>query len=205
MFEPLRIAVVAEGPTDAVVIEAAISQILGGRNYILTQLQPEQSLAFGPTGTGWGGVFRWCRQSAKRGGKELDSGKAPGGALSGDPLFEFHDVLILHLDADVAGKHYQDANIADGFDDLPCAAPCPPARATTDVLRRVLLKWGGETAIPERTVLCIPSKNTEAWVLAALFPGDEYVVGGNLECLQNPGSRIGRQKKAKRVRKARAA
>lgn len=129
MSEPLRLALVAEGPTDRVVIEAAISRILDARPFILNQLQPEQSLAFGPLGGGWGGVYRWCRQAVDR----------SGGSVRSDPLFDFHDLLVLHLDADVADKSYPEANIHDNYEDLPCAEPCPPSQATTDRLRRVLL------------------------------------------------------------------
>lgn len=192
MSEALRVALVAEGPTDMIVIEAAISQILEDRPYVQTQLHPEQSLAFGPLGTGWGGVFRWCQQAAMRG----------GGSLSGDPLFDFQDILVLHLDADVADKDYSDANIRDSFGDLPCAEPCPPPDATTDRLRRVLLRWAGEKDAPERTVLCTPSKSTEAWVLAAVFPNDPAVVSGNLECLRHPESRLGQQPIRTRINKS---
>lgn len=54
----LRIALVAEGPTDCIVIEAALNSFLT-RPFILTQLQPEDFQAlggFGATGAGWGGV-----------------------------------------------------------------------------------------------------------------------------------------------------
>ena len=47
MAESLRIALVAEGPTDRIVIEAALKAILGERTFVLTQLQPEGSIAFG--------------------------------------------------------------------------------------------------------------------------------------------------------------
>ena len=172
MSEPLRLALVAEGPTDKIVIEAAVSRILDARPFILNQLQPEQSLAFGPLGGGWGGVYRWCRQAVAR----------SGGSLGADPLFEFHDVLVLHLDADVATERYRSANIHEDPGDLPCGEPCPPAQATTDRLREVLLRWTGEPTTPARTVLCIPSKSTDAWVVAALFPTDPAVLDGNHEC-----------------------
>lgn len=172
MSEPLRLALVAEGPTDRIVIEAAISSILNSRPFILNQLQPEVSLAFGPHGGGWGGVYRWCRQSVARN----------GGSLEIDPLFEFHDLLVLHLDADVSKERYQSANIHENPGDLPCAEPCPPVQATTDRLREVLLRWSGEPTTPDRTVLCIPSKSTDAWVVAALFPTDPTVLDGSHEC-----------------------
>src|SRR5205085_10570829 len=93
MSDPLRIALVAEGPTDGVVIEAALRSMLSERPFVLTQIFPEGSISFGQLGTGWAGVYRWCHQSAKRG----------NGRLQGDALvFQNYDLLILHLDADVA-------------------------------------------------------------------------------------------------------
>jgi hypothetical protein len=77
MSNLFRVAVVAEGPTDKIIIQAVISSVFGGRPFILRQLQPEESLAFGPIGTGWGGVYRWCRQASDR----------AGGAIRKDPLF----------------------------------------------------------------------------------------------------------------------
>lgn len=48
----LRIALVAEGPTDYVLIEAALKAVLGKQTFVLTQLQPEvTSPSFGG---GWG-------------------------------------------------------------------------------------------------------------------------------------------------------
>jgi len=46
----------------------------------------------------------------------------------------------------------------------------------------VLLRWVGEQTTPDRTVLCTPSKSTDAWVVAALFPTDPAVLDGNHEC-----------------------
>ena len=63
MSDRLRIALVAEGSTDRVVIEAALRFILGSRPFVLNQLQPVGSVAFGPMGAGWSGVYRWCQQA----------------------------------------------------------------------------------------------------------------------------------------------
>ena len=194
MSEPLRIAVVAEGPTDAIVIEAALVAILGNRPFILKQLQPEGSTVFGALGSGWSGVYRWCLQSSERG----------RGQLSGDSLlFANYDIVCLHLDADVAGFEYGDAELTPRGRDgaLPCEAPCPPPEDSTNALRRVLLSWCGEVATPAKTVLCTPSKCTEAWVLAAAFPADG-AVGPGLECLDDPEARLGVQPKGVRFRKS---
>ena len=193
MSDPLRIALVAEGPTDGVVIEAALRSILGDRPFVLNQIFPEGSDGFGEMGTGWVGVYRWCHQSAKRG----------QGSLAGDQLvFQNFDVLILHVDADVAGCDYADGTLEPTATDrpLPCEMPCPPPQDTTDPLRAVLMSWCGGTSLPAQTVICMPSKSTEAWVVASIFPGDAAMKRG-IECFANAEARLGQQPKAKRFRK----
>lgn len=190
MSEALRVALVAEGPTDKIVLEAALASMLDGRPFILRQLQPEESAPFGQVGTGWIGVYRWCRQAVAR----------SGGALRNDVLYLAYDALLLHLDADVAEKSYRDGSIDETVLDLPCVQPCPPPSATTNPLRHVLLRWLGESSPPPRTVLCTPSKSMEAWVVAALFPNDLAVSRG-IECWPNPEQRLGQQPKELRHRK----
>ena len=41
MSDPLRIALVAEGPTDGVVIESALRAMLNDRPFVLNQIFPE--------------------------------------------------------------------------------------------------------------------------------------------------------------------
>ena len=55
------IGVVAEGPTDYMVLKAAIDRITGEENRYLS-LQPEQDM-MGRYGNGWKGVWRWCRET----------------------------------------------------------------------------------------------------------------------------------------------
>lgn len=191
--EPLRIALVAEGPTDGVVVDCALRAMLNGRSFGLKQIFPEGTAGFGELGTGWVGVYHWCHQSAQRG----------AGRLAGDELvFLNFDLLILHLDADVAGFHYSGGNASSAATDggLPCEQPCPPPVGTTDRLRPVLLSWCGEVAPPARVVVCMPSKNTEAWILAALFPQDRAMQQG-IEFFRNPEARLAQQPKAKRIAK----
>lgn len=54
MSEELRIALVAEGPTDLVMIEAALRATID-RHFVITLLQPEHSRTFEAFGAGWGG------------------------------------------------------------------------------------------------------------------------------------------------------
>jgi hypothetical protein len=190
MSEPLRVALVGEGPTERVVIEAALASILRERPFILKQLQPEESLPFGAIGTGWVGVYRWCRQAVARSGTSLRQ----------DILYRADDLLLLHLDGDVADECYADGGIVEAIQDLPCSAPCPPPAASTNPLRAVLLRWVGEPEVPPSTVLCTPSKSTEAWVVAALFPEDLAVERG-IECWANPDGRLSQQPVERRIRK----
>lgn len=201
MSDALRIGLVAEGITDKLVIQAALSSLLGDRAFILRLLQPEESLPLGlaapsvSQGKGWGGVYLWCQGILQRNGERL----------TGDMLFDEHDLLILHLDADVAAKSYSDCEIDDSTGDLPCEESCPPPAATTDRLRLVLLRWLGETSIPEKTVLCTPSKSCETWTVAALFPDDAVMIRKGWECHPKPESRLGTKPKAVRVYKTEAS
>lgn len=200
MSDTLRIALVAEGVTDYEFLNAAIESMLNGRSFVLTLLQPEGSIAFtgggnaGSFGGGWKGMYRWCIQAVQR----------SGGKLSDDPLFLGQDLLLLHLDADVAGEDPSNSTI-DPVQELagmlPCEQPCPPPTATTDSLRNVMLSWVGEALTPPKTVLCTPSKSTEAWVMAACFPKDKEMVKQGWECHAKPESRLGQQPVRKRFAK----
>ena len=193
MSRTAKIALVAEGITDYVVLREAIEQMLQGRSFDLKLLQPEESVAFtgagnaGSLGGGWRGVYKWCQQIAQRG----------GGQLRGDPLlFLGYDLLILHLDADVAAENPARDRfrpIPELASVLPCEQPCPPPAATTNHLRQVLLSWAGETNTPPRTILCTPSKSTEAWVMGIFFPADRQMKQRGWECHPNPEGRLGQQ------------
>ena len=116
-------------------------------------------------------------------------------------VLESHDLLIVQVDADVAGMTYKSGKIEDDTGDLPCEKPCPPASDTTDALRLVVLRWMGETATPSRLVLCTPSKSMEAWVMAALFPKNKVLSRSGWECHANPEAQLGQQPKRQRIKK----
>ncbi len=174
----LRVALVAEGPTDAIVIEAALKALLE-EPFELTLLQPEATRQ--QLGAGWGGVLRWCQDFAGRGHSDLES----------DPTLPGFDLFIVHVDADVAEGKYGDvsveiATLADqrGWPPLPCKVPCPPPTTSADEIRCRILAWLGLAALGSRTVLCVPSKASEAWLTAALFQGNHRLLR-NLECNLN--------------------
>jgi hypothetical protein len=200
MSRTIRIALVAEGVTDYVVLSALVENMLDGLSFDMKLLQPEGSVAFtgsgnaGPLGGGWKGVYRWCLQAAQRG----------GGSLSGDPLFIGYDLLLLHLDADVAGEDPANSKIDPILElagALPCEQPCPQPNATTNLLRQIMLSWLGETVVPPQTVFCTPSKSTEAWVMAIFFPKDTEMTKKGWECHPKPADRLNQQPKSVRFTK----
>lgn len=168
-----RLQVVCEGETDFVVIEAATKALFPTRSIVLTMIQPDTSEAFrtlGAHGGGWKGVRGWCKLIL------------PLFGVSATPK-----ALILHLDADVADDP-----------EVGCAQECPPATATTTALRQFVTREWCAGAVPEQTVFCTPSKNTEAWVLQALYPSDREVMAG-IECRQKPETLLSGKPAAERM------
>jgi hypothetical protein len=169
---------------------------LRGHEVTFTNLQPELTAAFQPqsggTAAGWSGVYLWCRQASAEG----------GGAIRGSQVFTAHDLLVVQVDADVAGMTYGSANIVNPPADLPCEQPCPPPGATTDAVRAVIRRWLGEPATPPHCVLCVPSKSIETWVLKAVFPEHREVVKADLECRRNPEGLLAQMPKGTRMAKS---
>lgn len=190
----LRVALVAEGPTDAIVIEAALKALLP-RPFVLTRLQPEPTRP--KLGNGWGGVLRWCLDFATRGHARFED----------DPTLPGFDLFVVHIDADVAEKRY--ADVSDeiavlagqrGWPTLPNVIQCPPPSGSADAMRTCLLAWSGMPAPGPKTVLCVPSKAVEAWLTAAKFDGGHALQNG-LECNLNVEAQLKALPVAQRIKK----
>jgi hypothetical protein len=193
MSEPLRIALISEGPIDFEVINAALKAVLGSREFFLNPLPPENTRP--DLGGGWCRVLRWCREVADRGSPSLEQ----------DLILQGFDLFVLHLDADVAGMTYEAGGAAvvqaaQGLLSLPCEEPCPPASASVQALRSRLLSWLGMQQIGGRTVLCIPSKMTEAWLAAAVLPEKHKLLSG-IECNANLAVQLSALPKQNRIKK----
>lgn len=190
----LRIALVVEGDTDTVIIESALRALIP-TTFTLSQLHPEKTRP--KLGTGWGGVLRWSLDFAERGYPSLET----------DPTLPGFDLFIIHVDADVAEDSYQ--NVSPKFVEeannrrwpqLPCSFPCPPPDGSADAMRSRLLAWAGLTAPGPKTILCVPSKASEAWLVAAVF-GQGHTIASNLDCNLDLETRLRVLPKAERVKK----
>jgi len=189
----VRIALVAEGPTDKVVIEAALKALLQ-RPFVLTLLHPEATRP--DLGAGWGGVFKWCYEFRQRGAAGFEA----------DPILGGFDLVIVHLDADVSHASYADygawmEQAASGLPPLPCAQKCPPPSDGVKALEAVLLAWLGIKEVGLKSLFCIPSMATEAWLCAAILPTRHSLFNG-LECNHLLGARLAQLPKAQRMRKS---
>ncbi len=173
-MKKLTIGIVAEGPTDSLLLKALIDSLFQNRHHYV-ELQPKNSktMGFGVHGGGWHGVRAWCQTLAK------DSQKLKA-------HFVLLDMIVIHLDADVAREA-----------EINCAMPCPPAQDTGNALAQQLINWLGNPVTDNKLVLCIPADNTEAWVLVAYDPQTAYHNPPRqpLECVPKPDGIISRVSK----------
>jgi len=190
----LRVALVAEGPTDFILIEAALKALLPAP-FLATRLQPEPTRP--KFGEGWGGVLRWC----------LDFASGGHAAFEDDPRLPGFDLFVIHLDVDVAEMTYGDLgtemqSLAESrqLPRLPCHSPCPPATDSATPLRTHILAWAGINRLGSRTVLCLPSKATEAWLVAATVMDADPMLAG-LECNSRIGAQLLSLPRTRRIRK----
>lgn len=190
----LRIALVAEGPTDYEVIHAALRAILV-RTFVLTLLQPEETRPH--MGAGWGGVLKWCDAASQR----------HAGPLDIDPTLEGFDLLIIHLDVDVSTMDYANCGqetaaivAAKGWAVLPCAQPCPPVGDSVTPLTAALNSWLGQASPGNKTVLCLPAQSTGTWLAAATLPDGHALLNG-AECDLSLESRLAQLPLKLRIKK----
>lgn len=189
----VRVAVVAEGPTDVIVIEAALKALLP-RPFVLTQLHPEVRPMLG---SGWGGVLRWCLDFASRGYARFED----------DPMLPGFDLFVVHVDADIGEAAYGDvsgeiAKVAaqKAWPPLPNNIACPPPSASADAARACITAWAQLNVAGPKTVLCVPSKAIDAWLVAGVFDDGHALLQG-LECNLNVAGQLAALPRAQRIKK----
>ncbi len=150
----IRIGIVAEGKSDWLALEELMKSVHPDVDFI--HLRPDMTLV-SRSPHGWKGVRAWCQQEGGR----LEA------LLSGIQGYPIH-LLVIHVDCSMAHN-------------VGALHPCPPARATTDALREVLVQnWLGLQSLPGFVLLATPSRTTDAWIVAALDP--PYSGQEPLEC-----------------------
>lgn len=190
----LHIALVVEGITDLVIIEAALKAIVE-KPFTLTKLQPEATTP--KMGEGWSGVLKWCDASGQRHPACLDS----------DPTLEQFDLLIIHLDVDVSSERYANAGavvqsmaVQKNWGVLPCAQPCPPVINSVTPLAATLDSWLRPASRGSKTVLCLPAQASGTWLAAAYLPNADALLLG-AECNIRVETRLAGLSLDRRIRK----
>jgi hypothetical protein len=142
-------------------------------------------------------VLRWCLDFVKRGHATFED----------DPTLPGFDLFVVHVDADVADAKYADVSdeiaeiaIQRGWPPLPNGIPCPPPTGSADVVRSCLLSWTALQSPGPTTVLCVPSKSVDAWLVAAAFNQRDALLSG-IECSSNIAERLAALPKAQRIKK----
>lgn len=163
----LQIGAVVEGKTDIVIIDAILKAILE-TSFILTELKGDNP----QYGQGWTSVLKWCDESEER----FPEQPKPGQSLNDEPLLSNFDIIILHLDLDVAHCKYTDGGAvlaekakAKSWQALPCNAPCPPASDTALALEAALKSWINPVTLGKKTVLCLPAQSSGTWLAMAIL------------------------------------
>lgn len=191
----LKIALVAEGATDEIIINAALQAILPN-SFILTQIQPEATQP--KMGEGWCGVLKWCHEKSKQCSATLDT----------DPTLERYDWIIVHLDLDVAVMQYDNCGTdisqkctTSGWKNLPCNKPCPPVTDTVTALQEVLKSWLQPASAGKKTVFCVPAQSSGTWLAAAHLPNAHRLLA-QIECNLTLEDSLPQLSKTDRIRKS---
>ncbi|MEI6652901.1 MAG: hypothetical protein WCL42_10055 [Chlorobiaceae bacterium] len=195
MSDLLRIALVAEGPTDYEIIHAALRAILP-RPFVMTLLQPEATRP--EMGGGWCGVRKWCHDTRLR----CTSVHGADITLTG------FDLLVIHLDLDVAALSYADCgteveSMARDWNwiTLPCQQPCPPISATRDHIESALKSWLGGEVPMHRTQYCLPAQSSGTWLAAAILPSGHALLA-SVECDTSVEKGLAQLPKKERIKKS---
>ena len=150
----IRVGIVAEGPSDFLVLKAMMKHACPDVEF--EELHPNNP-AFSVPGNGWRGVKAWC----ERNGPRLELLMI---GVVGRPLH----LIVIHADCSMADK-------------VGSERPCPEAADTANALKAVVEGvWLGRDPRPEFVVVATPAQSSDAWVVATFDP--PFANLANIEC-----------------------
>lgn len=162
----MNVGIVAEGPRDFDVF-VEVMDYLSPNTFSFFPIQPNvsETEGFGSYGAGWKGVIKWCEQFT-------DSNKI------GEYINLFIpklDILIIHVDADIARET-----------EINCYCEPIDVQKTVDNLKELINDKLDDSKTDSPIIFCIPSDNTEAWILCAYAPELHNPPEEILEGIQKP-------------------
>lgn len=170
-----RIGIIAEGKTDIIVIKEILKQAFIDINYRVTVLSPTEDELLGNVnkheGFGWRSVYEVCRELTD--------------CLQILGIGNKFDIIIVHLDADVAQSSYDAANINTKRKDLPCYDYTASIAENCEKLETVAKGWL-DVRYWDSIVFCIPHIATDIWPAYVLYDNSnglfyEAMPGNDLE------------------------
>lgn len=185
----IRVGIVAEGPTDQLLIRGIINAEFPDISFVFTNISPtEDELLSGikPEGFGWGGVYKVCKHLNEKRALLQAAGVA-------------FDVLVIHLDGDVMLLSYNSAKLdpepLDG--ELPCYEMTGSIESNCEKLQEVLLSWG--IGDDPGIVCCIPYINTDVWAGYILYDAHREFLSERLTEEELDSFLLQRSKKERRL------
>lgn len=158
----LRIGIIAEGPTDIIIIEKIVKLVFKDYRVVCVEISPTPDELSGiidkPEGFGWGSVYKICHNLKDK----LEILEAGNGSF---------DMIVIQVDGDVMFVTYESARIHDAK--IPTELPCYIEGATIEencsLLESVICNWK-DCDVDSNIILCIPYINTELWAAYCLYP-----------------------------------
>lgn len=149
----MHLGIVAEGPSDLILLERIAKRI--DPECSVSHIQPEPTL--GERGAGWKAVRAWCNEF----GKDLELFME---ADTSNPI----DRLLIHVDCSMAHN-------------VEARHPCPPSTDTANALCSAVLDWLHMDQRPQWLHIATPSSSSDTWLAAVLAPPEPDL--GPIECI----------------------
>lgn len=165
-FEMAKYLLVAEGPTDHVIISELAVKLsdLQGRLIEVVELAPQADATNGSyPAFGWSAVEKWCKRYRVRTPEELEAVPAVlretlrRNTWKGMLGIQGADGIIIQMDNDIAHE-------------ISTVAAFIPGTCRSTHCKTAMTSWLGESTLPDDVYLAISAVATETWILAAYAP-----------------------------------
>lgn len=162
-----KIRIVAEGPTDQLVIKELVNAYLAAQSSKEFEIDfvGEQPSADRTSGGGWGMVYKWCLMNPP---SERDAIYFGTGLFANDMDNLSCDGLLIHMDSDICEEIGDKMNISA----VPSKDASPTVRGA--FIKQVLegWLWPDQTARNDKHIIAPAVEAIEAWLVAGLSNED---------------------------------
>lgn len=162
-MKSVKIRVIAEGPTDQLVIRELANAYAAGQSGLHFRLDfvDEQPSTDRTSGGGWEMVYKWCLANPP---SEREAIYFGGGLFANDMTDLSCHALLIHMDSDICEKIGDKTNVSP----VPTINSTPAVRGA--FIKEVIEGWLWTGQTPRRGIYIIAPavEATEAWLVAGL-------------------------------------